>query len=461
MVGCNVRRRRVVAALIVLGTAWSAVWSEVDPARAAPPRTYRRPTTQQRTTTQQRPAAKTPAANSTSSKPTKPATPPPAPTDGPAPPQPRREVAPTAKRSIPHPGSTPAASAPTTEPAPLPLAKPAPIAKPEPAAKPVPVEPAPAPAVVNGAPPAAMPSPAAVQGRTSTLFDPPPIEVKPDADGRYLLRYNFAKGEIVRWRVTHSAKFDTTVQGSSQTAETKTTSLKAWKVVQTQPGGEATFLHTVEAIDMRQKLTGRQETAYDSTKDKDVPPIFAEAAKAVGVPLAEVTIDTRGNVLKRVDRLKRPEGTPTNTITLVLPDKPLAIGESWTSPFDLSGTDGEGKPRTLKARHKLTLTSVSDHTAVLTNVTQILSPIDDPALEAQVMQAEQSGEIVFDLRRGRIVSQTSSLDKKVFGFQGDESKLHYTAQFQESLTDEATLHAAEPPPAAEDKTARRPGPTVK
>jgi hypothetical protein len=286
------------------------------------------------------------------------------------------------------------------------------------------------------------------------LFGAPPLEAKADANGKYLLRYNFSNGETVRWEVTHHAKFITTVQGNTQTAETTTKSVKAWKITEIQPGGEATLVHSVESIDMRQKLTGRQETRYDSRTDKEAPPMFADAARQVGMPLAEVTIDNRGNVLKRVDRIKRPEGTPASTITVVLPDKPLAVGESWTVPFNMTVTV-DGMPQLLKARHKMTLESVDGNLAVLKNETQVLSPIRDPAVEAQIVQAEQSGVIKFDLRTGRIIDQASSLDKEVFGFQGPESKLRYVAEFTESLADGATAEQSRPAE-GEDKTAAKP-----
>jgi hypothetical protein len=271
----------------------------------------------------------------------------------------------------------------------------------------------------------------------------PTIDVRPDADGKYNLRYHFSTGETIRWRVEHRAKIVTSVQGSTQTAETVTISTKAWKVVETLPGGETRFVHTVEAIEMRQKLTGRQEITYNSETDKDVPPIFADAAKQIGVPLAEATIDARGGVLKISDMTPRPTGAPAQTITLILPDRPLAIGESWTSPFDLQAVDAEGRPKSIKARNKLTLEQVENGVAVIRNETQILSPLDDPRIEAQVIQAEQSGTVTFDLRRGRIVEQRSALDKEVFGFEGPESKLHYTTTFGETLLEARTAVTAD------------------
>ncbi|MCE9606477.1 MAG: hypothetical protein K8U03_16405 [Planctomycetia bacterium] len=402
--------------------------------------------------------------------------------------------------------TTPAAAKPAAKPAtpkPAPTAKPAPVAKKPPVAAPsvpAPLPPEPkreveeklkpmksvepaepallappaakpevpttAPLSANAptavVPQAAAPKPVAPLPRTTELFAPPPIDGVTDKNEKYLLRYQFSAGETVRWEVEHKAKIATTVEGTSQTAETLTRSVKAWKVVGTQPGGETTFIHAVESIDMRQKLTGRQETHYNSQTDKDVPPMFKQAATQVGIPLAELTIDTRGKVLKRVDGKTRPEGAVMTDITLVLPDKPLGIGESWSTPIDMTATDKAEATKIIKARRKLTLESVANNIAVLKHETQILSPLNDPAIEAQVVQSEQSGTVRFDLARGRILSIQMTNDREVFGFQGDASVMHVEAAFSERLSDAAAPAPAKAvqAPTPDDKTAVRPEPTT-
>jgi hypothetical protein len=437
--GCEMATNRmflVGGALWMIGSWWAAA-----PVESAPPSnrrptttTQRRPTTTPSTQAKPRPgtttAPKSGPAPATAPK-TSPFAPPPVPGKNPTalppiPPQPRRDDEPqTLPKSA-------------TEPMPIPQA---PVEKtdvvPQETKLP-PLEPSAAKSSRRTAD--AVKTDSAPSPTPSASLAP----IKPDADGKYLLRYSYSAGETMQWEVEHRARIVTSVQETTQTAETVTRSKKVWKVVEALPGGETKFIHLVAAIEMKQKVTGRQETSYNSETDKDVPPIFADAAKQIGVPLAEVTIDTRGNVLKRADKIARPEGSPTNTITLILPDRPLAVGESWTSPFDLSATDAEGNPKVIKARHKLTLEKVEGDLATLKNETQILSPLGDPTIEAQVVQAEQAGTVTFDLRRGRITSQSSDLDKQVFGFQGPESKLHYVAQFRESLTEGPAKTASTP-----------------
>jgi len=413
--------------------------------QAAPPRYSRPQQTQRKPTTT--PAPK-PSASGT--KPAAKVAPPPSNT--PTPPPPRREPEPVVK---PAPFATEPTKTETT--------------------KTLKIAPLPDDAGVEVAPAATMPAQAksaeatAVQTvpaqtksaptapRTSELFAPPPVAAATDKNGRYVFRYQFAKGETVRWVVEHQAKIASTVDGSSQTAETSTTSTKVWKVVETFPGGETKFVNSVADIDMRQKLTGRQETRYNSRTDEEVPPMFAAAAKQIGVPLAEITIDARGNVQKRIDLKKAAEGgepveTAATDITLVLPDKPLAVGESWTSPLDLWATDGGGSRIPIKARRKITLENVSGNIATLRHETQILSPLNDPKIEAQVVQSEQSGQVTFDLARGRIIKLSQSNDREVFGFQGDASVMHVEAAFTERLADAA----GEPLPEAGNTTTGEP-----
>ncbi|MGC3972466.1 MAG: hypothetical protein QM775_35515 [Pirellulales bacterium] len=239
------------------------------------------------------------------------------PTTDAAPPRPTRTTRPAPQQSTQR---KPTTAKPAPKVAPLPGEAPKSATVKSPAAAPVPPQPRretetstkPVPAPVAETP-ADEPTPAVTktapaQPRTSELFAPPPVAGAVDKNQKYVFRYQFAKGETVRWLVEHRAKIASTVEGSSQTAETSTDSVKAWKVVETFPGGETKFVNSVDSIDMRQKLTGRQETRYNSRTDEEVPPMFAAAAKQVGVSLAEITIDARGNVQKRVDLKKVQEG---------------------------------------------------------------------------------------------------------------------------------------------------------
>ena len=115
-------------------------------------------------------------------------------------------------------------------------------------------------------------------------------------------------GDTLRWTVVHRCRVRTSVSASTQTAETTTTSVKVWRVHEVKPDGTVVFDHRVESVDMRHRLSGRDEVHYNSRTDPCAPHGFEDVARAVGVPLALVTIDAQGKVLRAEAELRQGRG---------------------------------------------------------------------------------------------------------------------------------------------------------
>ena len=268
----------------------------------------------------------------------------------------------------------------------------------------------------------------------------PTIEVKPaDAaepapePAKYLLRYKFQPGETLRWEVEHRAQIRTTVSGNTQTAETNTHSVKAWKVAEINSQDNARFVYSVERIDMRQKLTGRQEERYDSTTDKESPPGFQDVAKSVGVPLTTFTMDPTGKVVDRQEHLERG-ATQAAHPTLPLPAEGVPIGHKWSYTYEQLATTKDRSVKKVPLRQQMTLEDVKNGVATITIETHILAPVrQDPTIEAQLVQSESAGKVRFDIDAGRILSLQTDLDKHVVAFQGETSSLHCVTRFAEKL----------------------------
>ena len=265
---------------------------------------------------------------------------------------------------------------------------------------------------------------------------------KPAAAEKQKLRYKFLPGETIRWQVEHRAQVRTTVGGTTQTAETFSGSIKVWQVSQVAPNGDATFVHSVESVDMRQKLTGRQEVTYNSATDAAPPPGFEDAAKSVGVPLSVITLDARGGVVRREQKLAQPNTQAK--MTLPLPEQAVAVGDQWDAPSDVDLPQKDGSVKKVKSRQRFTLTSIDGGVATIHIETQVLTPIHDPGLEAQLIQLETQGDVQVDIEKGRIISQQTDLDRSVVGFQGDASSLHYVTRFAEKLLPQQPATATRP-----------------
>ena len=99
---------------------------------------------------------------------------------------------------------------------------------------------------------------------------------------KYSLRYKFALGDIIRYEVDHRASVRTTIEKITQSAVTRSESLKVWKIIDVMPNGEIELVHQVDSVRMTNKLPDRAEMVYDSRKDRTPPPGFEDAARAIG-----------------------------------------------------------------------------------------------------------------------------------------------------------------------------------
>jgi hypothetical protein len=250
---------------------------------------------------------------------------------------------------------------------------------------------------------------------------------------KYTLRYHFHPGETLRWKVGHQCEIRTTVAGSTQTAETITNSVKVWRVSKVQPDGTAVLEHMVESVDMRHKLSGRDEVHYNSDSREPQPAGFQNVADAVGVPLSTVTLNSRGKVLDRKQHEVKAAVPGEGELTIVLPDEPVAIGQEWSYPNEIELPQPGGAVRRIKSVQAYTLEGVKTGVATIRVVTKILSPVNDPAVEAQLIQFMTAGTVRVDIEAGRILSQQMDVDKGVVGFRGEASNIHYRTRFGEEF----------------------------
>lgn len=266
---------------------------------------------------------------------------------------------------------------------------------------------------------------------------------------KYTLRYRFNPGETLRWEVVHRAKIETSVSGTTQTAETLSTSVKVWRVRKVEPNGNATFEHSVESVQMRQKLSGRQEIQYNSQTDSNPPPGFENVADSIGKTLSVVTMDPTGKILDRQRKPAKASAESDGQMTIPLPSEPVAVGATWSFHYEANIPLETGGVKPIKTLQKFTLENVQTGVALIRVETQILTPIDDPAIEALLIQRQSNGTVRFDVDAGRVLSQQMDLDRRVVGFRGPASSLHCLTRFTEKLL------------AAEPRTAAKAGPGPK
>ncbi|MBI3465230.1 MAG: hypothetical protein HY000_19565 [Planctomycetes bacterium] len=246
------------------------------------------------------------------------------------------------------------------------------------------------------------------------------------------LRYKFQPGQVLDFDVVQTAEIEMTVQGQTTLVTNDTTSLRRWKVREVDAQGTANIEISTERVHMR-STEGEQTIEFDSADPAKQPEALRHVAPLIGKPLSLLRVSPQGAVLEE-KLLMKAEGVATmeaGQILPLLPERPVSPGQSWKHQFTLKLP--KGLPKDLPARQTFKLADVKDVLATIEFTTAILAPIDDPQIEAQLVQHRPAGTVQFDLRRGLIVAQTLSVDETVVGFAGPASSFRIKSKYSERL----------------------------
>lgn len=251
---------------------------------------------------------------------------------------------------------------------------------------------------------------------------------------KYLLRYSFQDGEKIRYEVTHVAKTKTRIQGEEEVSQVHTTSQRYLDVVDSNDSAMK-FEHVVEAVEMTQQQGEQDEIRWESAGTEAPPKEFERVAEQLGEKLATITINPRGQETDREDHAGTKASLGMGSLTIALPETPIAVGESWAVPREVKTRTEEGEVKIIKIRELYTLEKVKTGVATLSIRSEPLTPIDSETIRAQVVQQLSDGTIRFDIDNGRMLSKQLDWDESVVGFQGPNSMMEYRARLTETLID--------------------------
>ena len=281
---------------------------------------------------------------------------------------------------------------------------------------------------------------ATAEGDGALLIAKAPAKPQPT---KYDLRYKLKRGDVLRYGVIHRASIRSTIDDTTQSAQTKTDSIKLWKVTDVLPSGEIEFMNVVERVHMVNQLPDRDPAEYDSERDTTPPPGFEDAAKAVGVPLSQVRITPRGKVVRR-DIKHRGQSLDENApVAVRLPEEPVAIGATWDEALEVKVTLEDGGSKSIQTRRHHKLAEVANGIATIDVTYQVLSPVN-AHIECQLVQRLMQGEVRFDIEEGKVVGQQMDIDKRILGFAGPTSSMQYVMRMDETLLKGAAAMTRKP-----------------
>lgn len=254
-----------------------------------------------------------------------------------------------------------------------------------------------------------------------------------DAGAAVRLRYRYQAGDRLVMDVTHRALTETTIAGTTQSTETATDSTKIWTVTAVDADGHATIEHSVDGVTMTSRTSDKGQVRWSSSGDEPPPPGYETVKQSLGVPLSRLTIDRVGRVLSRQDLRPSPPSNTGDLMVVPLPDGEVREGAEWTVPQEVVVEVPNGPRKAVRTRLRYHIASVRDGIATIHVDTTVLTPLDDPRLEARLLERIWDGTVEFDIDHGRVIRRTTGIDRRVIGFSGPESSVRYKASLEERL----------------------------
>ncbi len=248
-----------------------------------------------------------------------------------------------------------------------------------------------------------------------------------------LLRYKFRQGETISVQVSNRALTETTINGTTQHVETATDSTKSWKITRVDKNGSATLEHLVDHVKMMSRAGGMETVRWDSDDSKAPPEGYGGVQIGLGKTLSELRIDSCGRVINRKDFFPSPPSNTGDLMVVPLPDEPVTIGTTWTVPDTILVDIPGGTGKSVRTRLRYQVTKLKKDRAVIKVDTTVLTPVHDPQTESRLLERIWSGEIVFGIDCGQIISRSVSVDRRVIGFHGPASSIRYKASREEEL----------------------------
>jgi len=251
------------------------------------------------------------------------------------------------------------------------------------------------------------------------------------ADEEYPLRYHYDQGNILEWNVQQSLTITLSLKGKTEITETSSRSTKIWRVIDIAADGTATFEYKVGHVKMAKSQTGQDDAKYDSDVDEEIPVAFLSLEGIIGVPLAELTIGPLGEMKKKKIITTYAGAGEENRIAIPLPQEPIAVGNSWEVKTPIEVIQPDKTVKKIAAAQSFTLKSVETGVATIQFKTKILTPNIDPQTESQIIDKYSEGYVKLDLDAGHLISQETTIDKTVVGFQGAGSSIRHLSRFTE------------------------------
>jgi hypothetical protein len=245
-------------------------------------------------------------------------------------------------------------------------------------------------------------------------------------------RLRWQAGQVLLYRVEQVTRVTDAVGGDKAESKSHVNVTRRWQVLDVDAAGVATVQMSVVSLRNEVTLPDGSVLLFDSANPgKSTPVIREQQAGYVGKPLAVLRVDALGRVVE-VKELKFGSASGFESeppFTAVLSGAALAPGQGWERAYQITLEPPRGAGEKYAAVQRYACKAVDGALATVSLTTEVKNPPAAAADQVPLLQLVPEGEVVFDLRAGRLHSAALKVDKEVKGHQGEGSSYRFQSSY--------------------------------
>jgi hypothetical protein len=247
-------------------------------------------------------------------------------------------------------------------------------------------------------------------------------------------------GQTISYRVEQVTSATEVIGGNQTATRTKLNLVKRWKNLGAEAGKPGTkFVLSLAALRIETSKADGGVLLFDSDDlARSTPELRKELEKFVGPPLAVLRLDATGKVHEVVESKFGPASRYESELPFVflLPGGTAQVGQTWQRAYQVTLAPPQGTGEKYDAVQKYECKGIRDGKATVGLTTVIKKMPESPLDRVPLLQVQPEGEVVFDIKAGRLHSATLKIDRQLKGHQGPGSSYHFESVYKEQYQED-------------------------
>jgi hypothetical protein len=251
----------------------------------------------------------------------------------------------------------------------------------------------------------------------------------PPGPGAVPLRW--APKQVLLYKVEHT----TLAVDSMGETKTEIRSLlrltRRWEVLAVDAAGVATLQMSLTALMQERTIPGGEVVRYDSANpDKSDPQLKEFLGKFLNVPLAKLRVDGYGRVVEVQSSKFGPPSNFENELPFVgiLPAG-VRMGQTWERAYQITLVPPLGTGEKVDSVQRYACKAITGDLAAVSLSSELKATLKAPADAIPLWQMLPEGEVVWDLKNGRLHAATLKIDKELKGYPSEGSSTRFQSVY--------------------------------